>query len=118
MKPKKKVQLLFYTLPGGNQPVRDWIISLAPEDRLDIGKGLQYIEYSWPVGMPRCRAMGDGLWEMRSAISGKRAARVLFGIARGEMVLLHAFIKKTQETPHKELEIALTRWKYLEDKRS
>ena len=46
--------------------------------------------------VPLCRALGKGLWEVRSDLTGGRIARVLFCIHDGKMVLLHAFIKKTQ----------------------
>jgi len=42
-------------------------------------------------------------------LTGGRIARVIFFIKDGEMVLLHAFEKKTQRTPDKEIDIALRR---------
>jgi phage-related protein len=51
--------------------------------------------------------MGDGLYEVRSSLTQNRIARVLFYIdARGRMVLLHSFIKKTRKTPPADLELA------------
>ena len=50
---------------------------------------------------------GDGIYEVRSNLSGDKIARVLFYVdARGRMVLLHGFIKKTQKTPQSDLELA------------
>jgi DNA-binding phage protein len=49
--------------------------------------------------MPLCRALGKGLWEVRSDLTQGRIARVLFCIEDSRMVLLHAFVKKTQKTP-------------------
>jgi antitoxin HicB len=46
--------------------------------------------------MPLCRALGNGLWEVRSQLTQGRISRVLFLVHDGRMVLLHAFIKKTQ----------------------
>jgi phage-related protein len=63
--------------------------------------------------MPLCRAMGKGLWEVRSDLTGGRIARVLFCIHEGRMVLLHAFIKKTQKTPDTDLELAVKRKKEI-----
>ena len=40
-----------------------------------------------------------GLWEVRSSLTQDRIGRVLFVVYRGQMVLLHGFIKKTQQTP-------------------
>ena len=82
--------------------------SLSPiEDRKQIGVDIKTLEFGWPVGMPVCRPLGDGLYEVRSSLTHNRIARVLFYIdARGRMVLLHGFIKKTQKTPPADLKVA------------
>jgi phage-related protein len=54
-------------------------------------------------------SLGQGLWEVRSDLAGGRIARVIFFIKEGDMVLLHAFEKKTQKTPKQQLDIALKR---------
>ena len=65
--------------------------------------------YGPNLGMPHTRAMGDKLFEMR--VKGREGiARVFYCTQiRHEIVMLHSFIKKTQETPKKELEIARKR---------
>jgi phage-related protein len=63
--------------------------------------------------MPLCRALGKGLWEVRSDLTQGRIARVLFCIHDGQMVLLHAFIKKTQKTPEADLELVTRRKKEI-----
>jgi phage-related protein len=63
--------------------------------------------------MPLCRALGKGLWEVRSDLTRGRIARVLFCIQDGQMVLLHAFIKKSQKTPDADLELATRRKKEI-----
>ena len=50
---------------------------------------------------------------MRSTLTQGRIARVLFRAHEGKMVLLHAFIKKTQKTPDADLELAIKRKKDL-----
>jgi phage-related protein len=67
------------------------------------------VEFSWPIGMPLVRALGDGLWEVRSSLTQGRIARVLFCVHASRMVLLHAFIKKTQKTPQRDIDLALKR---------
>jgi len=61
--------------------------------------------------MPLCRALGGGLWEVRGRLARERIARVLFCVCDSRMVLLHAFIKKTQKTPNAERDLALKRMK-------
>ena len=89
-------------------------MELSETDRRFIGKDIQKVEFGWPIGMPYCRPLGHGLWEVRSDLSGGRTGRVLFCISGGEMVLLHGFVKKTQKTPQKEIDLALRRKKELE----
>lgn len=93
--------------------MRDWIKSLDPADRKIIGEDIATLEFAWPVGMPVCRAMGDGLFELRAALEGNRIARVLFSPAKGRIVLLHAFLKKTQKTPAADLALARKRKKEI-----
>jgi phage-related protein len=69
------------------------------------------VEFSWPIGMPLARPLGRGLWEVRSSLAQGRIARVLFCIHESRMVLLHAFIKKTQKTPDADKNLALKRMK-------
>jgi phage-related protein len=52
----------------------------------------------------------ESIWEVRSQI-GNRIARVLFAVSHSQMLLLHGFVKKTQQTPSSELELALKRLK-------
>ena len=60
---------------------------------------------------PLVRPLGRGLWEVRSRIGGGRIARVLFCVEEGEVVLLHGFVKKSEKTPKKEIDLALERKK-------
>ena len=84
------------------------------EDRKIIGEDIKDIEFAWPIGMPLCRHLGRGLWEVRSALTQGRIGRVLFCVHDGKMVLLHAFIKKTQKTPAGDLDLAIRRKREIE----
>ncbi len=88
--------------------------ALAPEARRVIGFDLKDVEYGWPVGMPLCRSLGRGLWEVRGDLPDGRIARVIFCVHEGRMMLLHGFIKKTQKTPPQEIELALRRKREVE----
>jgi phage-related protein len=110
----KKIVGRFYALPSGRRPVREWLLALSREDRRIIGRDIQQVEFGWPIGMPYCRPMGHGLWEVRSDLTGNRIARVIFCISDGEMVLLHGFEKKTQKTPPQDIELARIRKREIE----
>ena len=109
----KRLPAAFYQLPSGKEPVRDWLKSLDPADRRILGEDIKDVEFSWPIGMPLCRSLGGGLWEVRSSLSSGRIARVMFCLHSGRMVLLHGFIKKTQKTPQSDLNLALKRKKEI-----
>ena len=105
----QKVSVVFYRTPAGNEVVRNWLRSLDEGDRSAIGQDLMRVQYRWPVGMPLCRPMGDGIWEVRSDLPSNRIARLLFSLQQGRIVILHAFIKKSQKTPPADLELARKR---------
>jgi phage-related protein len=109
----KRLPAAFYALPSGREPVREWLKSLDAADRKIVGEDIKDVEFAWPIGMPLCRALGKGLWEVRSELTQGRIARVLFCIHGGRMVLLHAFIKKTQKTPGADLDLAARRRKEI-----
>jgi phage-related protein len=111
--PPQKTPLIFFRTEGGTEPVRDWLKGLPLDDRREMGRDLMRAQWRWPVGMPLCRAMGEGLWEIRTNLPSSRIARVLLGVDEGVLVALHAFIKKTQKTPPSELEVARRRLKEL-----
>lgn len=100
---------MFYRIPAGAEVVRDWLHGLDEADRNAIGQALMRVQYRWPVGMPLCRAMGGGLWEVRSDLAGNRIARVLFSVQQSRILVLHAFIKKTRKTPGDDLALARKR---------
>ena len=109
----KRLAVHFYRSPGGTDLVRVWLKSLSAEDRQILGRDLRLVELGWPLGMPLCRPHGSGLWELRSNLSSNRIARIFFCAAQGKMVLLHGFIKKTQQTPQAELNLARARQKEI-----
>jgi len=109
----KRLPAAFHALPSGREPVREWIRSLDRDDRKIVGEDVKDVEFSWPIGMPLCRPLGNGLWEVRSSLARGRIARIIFCIGDGLMVLLHAFIKKTQKTPAADLALAVRRLKEI-----
>lgn len=109
-----KTPLVFYRGTGGKEPVREWLKSLEVADRQAVGQDLMRAQWRWPVGMPLCRAMGQGLWEVRTELPSKRIARVLLCLDEGVLVALHAFVKKTQKTPEDELALVRRRQRELQ----
>lgn len=104
---------MFYRTVSGNEAVRDWLKKLPVADRRIVGADIATVEFGWPVGMPTCRSVSSrkGLWEIRSNMLNGRIARILFVMHEGNLVLLHGFIKKSQQTPDEALDLAVKRQK-------
>ena len=103
----KRIPAVFYRTQAGGEPVREWLKALSPEDRKRIGEDMKTVEFGWPMGMPACRPLGEGVYEVRTSLARNRIARVLFYVdKKGRMVLLHGFIKKTRKTPNEDLKLA------------
>jgi phage-related protein len=109
----KKAPAFFFRTEAGGEPVREWLKDLPDEDRRVVGEEIATVEFGWPIGMPLCRSIGDGLWEVRSSLPSRREARVIFCIVEEKMVLLHGFIKKSRKTPKAERDLALKRLKEI-----
>jgi phage-related protein len=72
-------------------------------------------EHGPNLRLPHSRALGDGLFELRPrGRSGIGRAFYCFLIGR-RVVVVHAFVKKTQQIPDKELKLARKRAKELQD---
>lgn len=111
-----KLIAVFYSTRSGNEPVRNWLKDLSKEDRRAIGEDIAYVQYKWPIGKPRVDHLRGAIWEVRTSLK-QNIARTLFAVDGNNMILLHAFIKKTQQTPASEIALAENRFKeYLNEK--
>ena len=73
-------------------------------------------QYGADLRLPHSRAMGDGLFEIRCRGS-EGIGRVFYGMMIGKrIIVLHSFIKKTQETPDKEIKKARKRLKEVKER--
>ncbi|NER23912.1 MAG: type II toxin-antitoxin system RelE/ParE family toxin [Symploca sp. SIO1C2] len=111
----KRVPASFYKTEAGNEPVRDWLKSLGADERRAIGNNIRTLEYGWPIGMPICKPLRRGLFEVRTNLQD-RIARVIFCIHENNILLLHGFIKKTEKISDSDLSLALDRKQKLEQK--
>ena len=88
-------------------------MELDVEDRRIAGFDVQTVEFGWPIGMPVCKPLREGLYEVRSNFSDGKIGRIIFYLLGSEMILLHSFIKKTQKTPPADLALARKRMKEI-----
>ena len=106
------LRIRFLRAAEGREPVREWLKNLPEAERKAIGDDLRTMQFGWPLGMPLVRNLESGIWEVRTRLPN-RIVRVLFTTFEGEAVLLHGFIKKSQQTPLDELRLAKRRKREL-----
>ena len=107
MEEQKRVPAIFFRTEAGGEPVREWLKGLPKKDRKLIGEDIKTVEVGWPIGMPVCLPLGEGLFEVRTELPANRIARLLFYIDKSSrMVLLHAFIKKSRATSDHDIQLA------------
>jgi phage-related protein len=107
--PLKPIPAAFWRSASGREPVREWLRGLSRRDRQTIGDDLRKVQFGWPIGMPLVRKLADHLWELRTSLAGNRETRLLFTASEAQIVILHGFLKKSQKTPARELDLALRR---------
>ena len=84
-----------------------------------LARFLRYAErmevFGPDLGMPHTRAMKDGLFELRLKAAEGIAHIFYCTVLERNIVMLHQFVKKTENTPRKELAVALKRMKDMKD---
>jgi phage-related protein len=106
------MKVTFYQTSSGRVPVREFIDSLSIQDQAKFWAVYKFIqENGLDCPNVQFRQLKGKLWEIKfsSVGVGYRIAYVL--IERDLMVWLHAFKKKTQQTPKNDLDMAVKRMK-------
>lgn len=97
---------------SSDQPVDEFIKKQQPKAKAKIAHIIKLLkQHGNRLGMPHSKALGSGLCELR--IRGKEELRFLYCFQGRTIIILHGFKKQTQQTPQKELNLALQRMKTL-----
>ncbi len=100
----------FFQTARGDRPVEIFIDEQDMTMRTKIALSIELLRIQGPfLKPPYSKKLQDKLYELR--ISGTVAIRIFYTIKNSEYYLLHAFKKKSQKTPRKELKIAIDRAK-------
>ena len=99
---------------GTRVPVEEFLNSLDRQDRDKVTAKIDFLgEYGVALGPPHVKHLQGKLWELR--VTGRKQIRILYFVRTGQrIILLHGFVKKTQEVPRREIETALTRMQKVE----
>lgn len=94
----------------GRSLVEEFLNQLPASDRARIDQTIGLLEeFGLQLGTPYVKHLEGKLWELRVP-AGRRAYRAIYFAFTGQrFVLLHAFLKKTQKTPRREIAIARRR---------
>lgn len=102
----------FFQSARGDFPVKKFIES---QNDKTLSKIIRYVELLQNYGPflkpPYIQKIADKIYELR--ITGEISVRIFYTIQNNEYYLLHAFIKKSQKTPIKEIKIAVDRMKEI-----
>ncbi len=100
----------FYETSNGDNPVVDFLDSLDPKMNAKIVSLLEILEEKGnELREPYSAYLRDGLFELRVK-QGNNITRILyFFFIEKRIVVTNGFIKKTQKTPVKEIELAIKR---------
>lgn len=103
----QEFEIVFYDKPDGTEPAKEFILSLDEKMRAKIIRTIELLEKNGTeLRMPYSEHLVDGIFEVRAKI-GSDISRVLYFFVIGrKIVLTNGFVKKTQKTPKKEIELA------------
>ncbi len=104
------IDVLFYTAPNGKKPVAEYLKSLDKAERADLADALLRV-HKFGLSAVTTQAIGGKLWEIKA--NAQRAFYVL--MTADSIVVLHAYMKKSQKAPAAELATARARMKELLD---
>ena len=114
-------KIIFYKDGSGKSPVEEFLDDLEKINRLLYDrtlKALEKLKNRIYHKEPLSKHLEVGLWELRIK-SENNIVRIIYTFDKGRVIiLLHAFVKKQQKTPTRELEMARKRLTELESKES
>lgn len=95
-----------------DKKVDDFIKNLEYSTGTKVGRHIELLkQFGNQLRMPYSKSLGNNLLELR--IRGQREIRIFYSFYNNQAILLHGFIKKTQKTPNREIEIATSKLKAL-----
>lgn len=101
-------EILYFVDDKGEAPVQEYIKKLPENERVKVFAYLKHLsDMGYQMRRPFADYLGDktGLYELRP---GRHRILYCF-VIKNKIILLHSFLKKTDEIPEKEIELALSR---------
>ena len=100
----QEFEAIFYDLPDGREPAKEFIDSLDIKMRAKMVRTIALLQKNGAsLREPYSKPLEDGIFEVRAKV-GTDISRVLYFFFVGhKIVLTNGFIKKTQKTPPAEI---------------
>lgn len=115
-----KFEVRFYTKDNGEKPAKDFILGLDTKMRAKVLGIINVLEEKGnQLREPYSKHLDDGIFEIRGKV-GTDITRVLYFFYYGKKIIItNGFVKKTQNTPKREIKLAKSyRKDYLERMKS
>ena len=106
----KKYKVILYEQSNGEKPVRDFIFKQDTKMKAKLIGLLEVLEEKGnTLREPYSKSLGDGIFELRCNV-GNNITRIMYFFYYGDKIILtNGFVKKTQKTPKKEIDLAKKR---------
>jgi len=103
----QEFEIIFYDLPNGDEPAKDFILSLDKKMRAKMIRTIEMLQNNgYELREPYSKHLNEGIFELRAKV-GSDISRVLYFFIIGRKIILtNGFIKKTQKTPYDEIDKA------------
>jgi phage-related protein len=102
----------FFQTDRGDYPVKDFILEQEEETQARIILSIELLRDNGPfLKPPHIKKLRSKFYELR--ILGKVPIRIFYTIFENEYYLLHAFKKKSQKTPAREMNLGIDRMREI-----
>lgn len=102
-----KFNIEFYTKDNGDKPAKDFLLSLDTKMRAKLMGSIGILEEKEnQLREPYSKHLSDGIFEIRGKVGSDITRILYFFYYEGRIVLTNGFVKKSQETPKQEIDLA------------
>ena len=110
---QKEWKIVLYKTERGKCPIKDFMQTLAEDEKAEMTDKIEYLRiYGNNIRRPRADYLRDKIYELRMTLTKNETRTLYFFFNNNEIVLTHAFYKKTQSVPESEINKAI---KYKND---
>lgn len=93
-----------------NRHIQDFILSQDIQSQAEIMQSIKLLsEYGLALGIPHVKPLDNKIYELRVKTKDKGYRLLYFAYINKTFVFTHGFIKKTQKTPRKNIDLAIKR---------